>query len=107
MGRGRSSGGRRGGGKSWIQRDNERYAATQRAINEDSGWSEPVGGGDSAGNPVTASFGSGRVDEHTLLGDGDRSEDDFRNSSNHDHYGSGDGPNDNGTRRGQYSGPGH
>lgn len=35
MGRGRS--GRRGGGKSGARRDYDRWLATQRAINEDSG----------------------------------------------------------------------
>ena len=31
----------------------------------------------------------------------------FFESSNHDHYESGNGSNDNGTSRGQYTGPGH
>lgn len=72
-----------------------------------SNWSEPMGGCDSAGNPITVSFGSGPASGHTLLGDGDRSEMNFLDSANHDHYGSGNGPNNNGTSRGQYTGPGH
>jgi hypothetical protein len=65
-----------------------------------------MGGGDSAGNPLTVEFGGGRAEGETRLGDGDRSEMNFRESDNHDHYGSGDGPSDNGTRRGQYTGEG-
>ena len=78
------------------------------------GWSEPMGGCDAEGNPITVSFGSGSAEGHTLLGDGDRSglsadgsHYSFHESANHDHYGSGDGPNNNGTSRGQYTGPGH
>ena len=70
-------------------------------------WSEPMGGCDSAGNPITVSFGSGLSEDHTLLGDGDRSGKSadgshymFHESANHDHYGPGDGPNNNGTSRG-------
>jgi len=72
-----------------------------------------MGGSDSAGNPITVQFGSGKAEGETRLGDGDRSGVDekghaeFPKSDNHDHYGSGSGSNDNGTRRGQYSGPGH
>jgi hypothetical protein len=71
-----------------------------------SNWGEPMGGSDSEGNPITVSFGSGPAEGHTLIGDGDRSED-FLSSGNHDHYGPGDGPNDNGTDRGAYTGAGH
>ena len=73
-----------------------------------------MGGCDAEGNPITVSFGSGSAEGHTLLGDGDRSglsadgsHYSFHESANHDHYGSGDGPNNNGTSRGQYTGPGH
>lgn len=72
-----------------------------------SNWTTPMGGCDSAGNPITVSFGSGPASGHTLIGDGDRSEMNFLDSGNHDHYGSGNGPNNNGTSRGQYTGPGH
>lgn len=75
--------------------------------NHQGGFGEPMGGCDSAGNPITVSFGWGNREGETLIGDGDRSESNFRDSGNHDHYGSGNGPNDNGTSRGQYSGPGH
>lgn len=66
-----------------------------------------MGGSDSAGNPVTVSFGSGPAEGQTLIGDGDRSEENFFEHDHHDHYGSGSGPNDNGTHRGQYFGEGH
>ncbi|RYC73242.1 hypothetical protein G112A_00386 [Candidatus Nanosynsacchari sp. TM7_G1_3_12Alb] len=88
---------------------------------EKSNWSEPMGGCDSEGNPITVSFGSGPAEGEVWLGDGDRSGGVgigggladgathylFFESSNHDHYGSGNGSNDNGTSRGQYTGPGH
>lgn len=70
------------------------------------GFGEPMGGCDAQGNPITVSFGWGSKDGHTLIGDGDRSETNFMDSSNHDHYGSGNGPNNNGTERGQYTGYG-
>lgn len=93
--------------KAWKKRDDDLWLATQRAINEDSGtWTEPMGGADADGNPLTVSFGRGTKDGHTMLGDGDRSESNFRMHDNHDHYGSGNGLRDNGTNRGQYSGPG-
>jgi hypothetical protein len=65
-----------------------------------------MGGGDSAGNPLTVSFGSGPAEHQTLLGDGDRSEENFLDHEHHNHYGSGNGPNDNVRDRGQYGGPG-
>ena len=77
-----------------------------RGDNRSSNWSPPMGGSDANGNPVTVSFGTGPRDGETLIADGDQSESDFRNSSNHDHYGSGNGPNNNGTRRGKYTGRG-
>ena len=66
-------------------------------------WSEPMGGCDSEGNPITVSFGSGPKEGHTLIGDGDRSGGmgvgggladgathySFLESDNHDHYGPG------------------
>ncbi|NQX17223.1 hypothetical protein [Rathayibacter sp. VKM Ac-2857] len=74
-----------------------------------SNWGEAMGGADSDGNPITVAFGQGKRDGETLLGDGDRSEPkgEFHKSENHDHYGKGSGPNNNGTNRGQYTGPGH
>lgn len=89
---------------------------------EKSSWSEPMGGCDSASNPITVSFGSGNAEGETRLGDGDRSGGvgigggladgathySFLESDNHDHYGPGNGSNNNGTHRGQYTtGPGH
>lgn len=79
-------------------------------------WSEVMGGCDKDGNPVTVQFGYGRCEGQVRLGDGDRSEGGYRDaagnvhtgrfeaSANHDHYG--DGRNDNGTQRGQYTGYG-
>lgn len=104
---GRKSGGRGGSLRNWIRCDNQRYFELQRAANDSgSNWSEPMGGCDSAGNPLTVQFGGGQADGETRLGDGDRSEINFRASENHDHYGSGNGPNQNGTRRNQYTGEG-
>lgn len=70
------------------------------------GWSEPMGGCDADGNPLTVSFGYDKHEGQTLLGDGDRSESNFFDHANHDHYGSGNGPHNNGTNRGQYTGNG-
>ncbi len=71
-----------------------------------SNWSPAAGGSDADGNPVTVSFGSGKAAGEIFIADGDQSEGDFFSSANHDHYGSGEGPNDNGTRRGRYTGRG-
>lgn len=70
------------------------------------GWSQPVHGTDAQGNDVTASFGHGNRQDHTLLADGHQDPQSFMQSGNHDHYGPGNGPNDNGTQRGQYTGQG-
>lgn len=69
-------------------------------------WNGVVGGSDADGNPVTVSFGRGSRSGETLIADGDQSEGNFFDSANHDHFGSGNGPNDNGTRRGKYTGRG-
>ena len=69
----------------------------------DSNWTDPVQGS-IEGEEVTASFGTGSREGETLLSDG-HTDADIR-SGHHDHYGSGDGPNDNGTDRGAYTGPG-
>lgn len=70
----------------------------------DSNWTNPMGGCDAEGNPLTVSFGIGSSNQgETLLGDGDRSEGvgwdgelaegathfSFHESNNHSHYGSG------------------
>lgn len=81
-------------------------------------WNEPVGGGDSAGNPVTIAFGEVTTtsENQTMIADGDQSDsrDDevqsftnFREHENHNHYGSGGGPHENAKDRGRYTGPGH
>jgi hypothetical protein len=96
----------RRGGRAYTSPE-ARATEIAEAAAERAGWTQPMGGSDSAGNPITVAFGEGRRDGETFLADGDASEGNFFEHDNHDHYGSGDGPNDNGTRRGQYSGPGH
>jgi hypothetical protein len=59
------------------------------------------------GKPVTFALGWGTKNGHTLIADGHVDERAFRQSSNHDHYGPGDGPNNNGTLRRRYTGPGN
>jgi hypothetical protein len=71
-----------------------------------SNWGAPVQGTDSEGNDVTASFGIGSREGETLLSDDHIDPDSFMQSDNHDHYGSGDGPHNNGTDKGQYTGEG-
>lgn len=56
--------------------------------------------------PVTFALGWGTKQGHTLLADGHLSQEYFRESRHHDHYGPGDGPNNNGTLRRRYTGPG-
>jgi hypothetical protein len=58
------------------------------------------------GRPVTASFGWGSKEGHTLLADGHVDRATFRNHGNHNHYGPGDGPNNNVFDRLKYTGPG-
>jgi hypothetical protein len=69
--------------------------------------SHPIHATDAQGNPVTASFGD---DGDTYLADGHvESAEEFwgpRGAKGHDHYGPGDGQNDNGTERGKYTGSG-
>jgi hypothetical protein len=69
--------------------------------------SHPVHGADVQGNPVTASFGIGG---DTYLADGHvEDESEFwgpQGAKGHDHYGTGNGPNNNGTQRGRYTGSG-
>lgn len=55
--------------------------------------------------PVTFALGWGTKQGHTLIADGHLDNDTFQKSRNHDHYGPGEGPNNNGTLRRRYSGP--
>lgn len=87
-----------------IRSGNEVGASTPSS--DDSKWGAPVQGTDSEGNDVTASFGSGSKEGETLLSDGHKDSGSFIQSDSHDHYGSGDGINDNGTDRGAYTGEG-
>jgi hypothetical protein len=80
------------------------------------GFSEPMSGSDSAGNDISVSFGEGSKAGETLIANGTNNLPDcqaanqrdcgFMQSPNHNHYGKGDGPNDNVKDRGQYTGPG-
>jgi hypothetical protein len=59
---------------------------------------------------VTFTTGYGNKEGETLIADGHISEKKFWgtiNDKGHDHYGSGDGKNNNGTERGKYTGPDH
>lgn len=79
--------------------------------NHSRGSTEPVHGTTADGDPVTVSFGTGSAEGETYLADGHQSTSDFWGRDddgvkNHDHYGSGNGPNNNGTERGKYTGYG-
>ncbi len=78
------------------------------------GWNEPEKG-TIDGHEVTFASGWGSKEGQVLIADGvdwdedqyhTGSNDDFFNSDNHDHYGSGKGSHNNGTYRGRYTGPG-
>ncbi len=73
------------------------------------GYSEPVHGTTETGRDVTAAFGHGTKGGHTMLSDGHKSPSEFwgdKGNKGHDHYGSGNGRNNNGTSRGMYNGTG-
>ncbi len=57
--------------------------------------------------PVTFALGWGTKEGHTLIADSHLDDREFRQTRNHDHYGPGDGPNNNGTLRRRYTGPGN
>jgi hypothetical protein len=64
--------------------------------------------GTDGGHDGLVSFKTGGpTDGETLITDGDYHENRKGFDAHHDHYGSGDGLNDNGTERGYYTGPGH
>lgn len=70
------------------------------------GWSQPVRGTIN-GQEVTAAFGQGSLQGHTLLASGHGlPNQQFLQSPNHNHYGPGNGPNQNVMDRGRYQGPG-
>lgn len=85
--------------------DDESYVVHQRSQGHSGGFGLPSYGyiGD---HPVTFALGWGTKAGHTLIADGHVNRNEFRNSRNHDHYGPGDGPNNNGTLRRLYTGPG-
>lgn len=72
-------------------------------VGGDNRWTAPVYGATSDGREVTASFGQGGRDGHTLVSDGHVSGAEFYNdeSPGHDHYGSsGESHRDSGRYRG-------
>ncbi|WP_405861038.1 hypothetical protein OG407_23995 [Streptomyces sp. NBC_01515] len=96
--------------ESWEERESLRKALGGFGNGEAGGSDQstnPVHGANAEGDPVTASFG---VNGDTYLADGHvESGDEFwgsRGSKGHDHYGTGDGRNNNGTQRGKYTGSG-
>lgn len=73
------------------------------------GFSDPVHATTETGRDVTVSFGQGSSSGETLMSDGHKSDSGFwgtQNHEGHDHYGSGNGRNNNGTSRGMYNGTG-
>ena len=58
------------------------------------------------GKPVTAAFGWGTKEGHTLLADGQVNLSTFKQHQNHNHYGPGHGPHGNAMERFRYTGPG-
>lgn len=80
------------------------HAAAQRGTHK-GGW-HPSQHGFIDGRPVTFALGWGTREGETMLADGHLSPEEFRNHADHNHYGSGKGPNDNVKDRGKYSGPG-
>ena len=78
--------------------------ARERRQNHQGGFGEAQYGSID-GRPVTFALGWGTKEGHTLLASGHVNKRTFFESSNHDHYGPGQGPNMNGTRRGRYTGP--
>jgi len=90
----------------------EQWAKKQRRKNGD-GTQNHKGGygevmhGEIDGHPVTVAFGWGAKEGHTLVADGHANPRTFKQHGNHNHYGPGDGPNNNVMDRFQYTGPGH
>ena len=82
---------------------------SDRSSGHTGGFSEPVHATTETNRDVTASFGQGSKDGHTLLSDGHKDDASFwgtQGHKGHDHYGSGNGRNNNGTNRGMYNGTG-
>jgi len=69
------------------------------------GFGNPQWGYNTDGDKITFSLGYGNKEGETLIADGwvDRST--FRNHGNHNHYGKGDGRNNNVRDRDRYTGP--
>jgi hypothetical protein len=107
MGRGRGNGRRRSGRNESYAQYVARTEGPRDETSHRGGFGEPVGGSDEDGSELTASFGWGTRSGETFLGDGDRSEGNFLDHPNHNHYGSGNGPNDNVKDRDQYHGRGY
>lgn len=69
------------------------------------GFGRPDWGTVAGVHDVTVAFGWGSKSGHSLISDGFVDRDAFYRPGGHDHYGPGNGPNDNGTSRGAYNGP--
>jgi hypothetical protein len=90
-----------------LQLEEQRIAA-EKAAGHKGGWHNAIHV-DIEGHPVTIAFGWGSKENECLMADGhvDTSWGSDFYRWKHDHYGSGKGANQNGTRRGYYTGPGH
>lgn len=102
---------RRGGSGGALSPDEleeylNRPEAPQSGDNHRGGWGQPTYGYNDAGDPITFSLGWGSKEGETLIADGHVDKASFLRSSNHNHYGKGQGPNCNAKDRGRYSGPG-
>lgn len=80
-----------------VARASENHKAT---------WGELIHGTDAQGRDITARIGTGTNKGHVALSDGHKPLEQFRTSGEHDHYGAGAGPHNNGTARSQYNGVG-
>lgn len=83
-----------------------RQSSGDGRANHNGGYGDPVHGF-LDGLPVTAAFGWGTKEGHTLLADGHVDLGTFKRSENHNHYGPGQGRNYNVYDRFKYTGPGH
>lgn len=85
--------------------DDDAYIEFQKSKGHRGGFGRPHYGYID-GKPVTFALGWGKKSGETLLADGHVNKTTFRESANHNHYGSGSGVRDNAKDRGRYTGPG-
>jgi len=88
--------------EAW-RKERERKEAERRR-NHRGGFGDPVHGW-LDGRPVTVAFGWGTREGETLLADGHVNLGTFKQHDNHNHYGKGDGRNNNVKDRLKYTGP--